>query len=116
MYKLPQFQVIKSKNQESWVQGRFQLGGGRLGARPSLSDSGGGGASPPPLGFQNLKRKSTVITHTITAIKKETKMKKVKVKAREKKKYIVSGGYDGQRKPLFPPSYISLSPFLPFFL
>ena len=58
MYKLPQFQVIKSKNQESWVQGRFQLGGGRLGARPSLSDSGGGGARrPPPPGFSESKEK-----------------------------------------------------------
>ena len=49
-------------------------GGGRLGARPSLSDSGGGGD-------RNLRERALSLT---TAIETETKRKK-------KKKYIVSG-------------------------
>ena len=73
-------------------------GGERLGARP-------------PWIFRILRERALSLT---TAIEKETKRKKV----REKEEIYRFWSYDGQRtlpRPFFPPRYISLSPFLPFF-
>ena len=75
--------------------------------------SGGGAVRGAPLperfwggGRQKLKRKSTVTHHSNRNRDKEE----------EKEEIYRFGSYDGQRKLLFPPSYISLSPFLPFFI
>ena len=69
------------------------------------------GACPPPLDFQNLKRKSTVAHHS------NRKRDKEEEGYREKEEIYRFRSYDGQTpSPLFPPRYISLSPFLPFFI
>ena len=73
----------------------------------------GGEVRGAPLDFQNLRRKSTVAHHSNRKRDKEEEGR------RKKKKYIVSGvmmAKETPPHPLFPPSYISLSPFLPFFL
>ena len=94
-------------------------GGGLVGAPPPRGILGGG-ASPwifrisreRAIDYNSSVERALSLT---TAIEKETKRKKV----REKKKYIVSGVMTAKetppQHPLSPPSYISLSPFLPFF-
>ena len=66
----------------------------------------------PPSWIFRIRGKALSLT---TAIEKETKRKK------EKEEIYRFWGYDGQVPPppppdLFPPSYISLSPFLPYFI
>ena len=90
-------------------RGVFRGGGGQGRAPPP--ERFWEGASPPPPGFSESKRERAL--SLTTAIEKETKRKKVK----EKEKYIVSGVMMAKEpSPLFPPSFISASPFLPFFL
>ena len=72
---------------------------------PPIQGGGRIGASPPPLDFLNLKRKSTVTHHSN---RKRDKRKKEKVEINR------FWSYDGQGNPptpLFPPSYNILSPF-----
>ena len=83
---------------------------GKVRGAPPLSDLGG---RRPPLDFQNLKWKSTVTPHSNRKRDKEEEGKKeyrfMKLWWPRKPKEGRGGG------ALFPPFYISLSPFLPIF-
>ena len=67
--------------------------------------------TPPPQDFQNLKRKSTVTHHGNRKRDKEEDVKRRNIS-------FLELSWPRKEPPplLFPPSYISSSPFLPFFI